>query len=146
MFTGIVQTVGRIEERIEHPCGDVSLLVDTAGIRAADIEVGDSICVSGVCLTAIEVTPVGFRTDVSAESLARTTLQALEAGSRVNLEAALTPQTRLGGTWSPAMSTASGSCSHDGRTRDRSGSSSACRRHSPGTSRKRARCPSTAPA
>ena len=97
MFTGIVQTVGRIEERIEHPCGDVSLLVDTAAIRAADIEVGDSICVSGVCLTAIEVTPAGFRTDVSAESLARTTLQALEAGSRVNLEAALTPQTRLGG-------------------------------------------------
>ena len=74
MFTGIVQAVGRIEERIEHPSGDVSLLVDTAAIPAADIAVGDSVCVSGVCLTAIEVTPAGFRTDVSAESLARTTL------------------------------------------------------------------------
>ena len=97
MFTGIVQAVGRIEERIEHPSGDVSLLVDTATIAAADIAIGDSICVSGVCLTAIEVTPAGFRTDVSAESLARTTLGGLEAGSRVNLETALTSQTRLGG-------------------------------------------------
>ena len=97
MFTGIVETVGRIEERIEHPSGDVSLVIDTADIAAADIAVGDSICVSGVCLTAIEVTATGFRTDVSAESLARTTLGKLAAGSRVNLEAALTPETRLGG-------------------------------------------------
>ena len=97
MFTGIVQTVGRIEKRIEHPSGDVSLVIDTADIAAADIAVGDSICVSGVCLTAIEATVTGFRTDVSAESLARTTLGKREAGSRVNLEAALTPETRLGG-------------------------------------------------
>ena len=97
MFTGIVQTVGRIEDRTEHPSGDASLVVDTAAIPAADIAVGDSICVSGVCLTAVEVTANGFRTDVSAESLARTTLGSLEAGSRVNLEAALTPETRLGG-------------------------------------------------
>ena len=97
MFTGIVRTVGRIEERIGHPSGDVSLVVDTAGIPPADIAVGDSICVSGVCLTAVEVTPAGFRTDVSAESLARTTLGGLGAGRRVNLETALTPETRLGG-------------------------------------------------
>ena len=97
MFTGIVQAVGRIEERFEHPSGDVSLAIDTASLSAAGIAVGDSICVSGVCLTAVEVTPAGFRTDVSAESLARTTLGSLEAGRRVNLEAALTPETRLGG-------------------------------------------------
>ena len=97
MFTGIVQAVGRIEERIEHASGDVSLVIATAAISAADIAVGDSICVSGVCLTAVEVTPAGFRTDVSAESLARTTLGDLAAGSRVNLETALTPDTRLGG-------------------------------------------------
>ena len=97
MFTGIVQTVGRIEERIEHGSGDISLVVATAAIDAADIAMGDSICVSGVCLTAVEVTPAGFRTDVSAESLARTTLGGLAAGSRVNLETALTPETRLGG-------------------------------------------------
>ena len=97
MFTGIVQAVGRIEERIEHASGDVSLVIATAAISAADIAVGDSICVSGVCLTAVEVTPAGFRTDVSAESLARATLRDLAAGSRVNLETALTPDTRLGG-------------------------------------------------
>lgn len=97
MFTGIVQAVGRIEERIEHPSGDVSLVIDTGAVPAVGIAVGDSICVSGVCLTAVEVTPAGFRTDVSAESLARTTLRDLRAGSRVNLETALTPDSRLGG-------------------------------------------------
>ena len=97
MFTGIVQAVGRIEERIEHGSGDVSLVVATGTIDAAGIAIGDSICVSGVCLTAVEVTPAGFRTDVSAESLARTTLGDLAAGGRVNLETALTPETRLGG-------------------------------------------------
>ena len=97
MFTGIVQAVGRIEERIEHASGDVSLVIATAAISAADIAVGDSICVSGVCLTAVEATQTGFRTDVSAESLARTTLRDLASGSQVNLESALTPDTRLGG-------------------------------------------------
>ena len=97
MFTGIVQAVGRIEERIEHASGDVSLVIATAAISAADIAVGDSICVSGVCLTAVEATPTGFRTDVSAESLARTTLRDLASGSQVNIESALTPDTRLGG-------------------------------------------------
>ena len=97
MFTGIVQAVGRIEKRLEHSAGDVSFVVVTGDIDPAGIAVGDSICVSGVCLTAVEVTPAGFRTDVSAESLARTTLRDLAAGSRVNLETALTPDTRLGG-------------------------------------------------
>ena len=97
MFTGIVQAVGRIEERIEHASGDVSLVIATAAISAADIAVGDSICVSGVCLTAVEATQTGFRTDVSAESLARTTLRDLASGSQVNLESASTPDTRLGG-------------------------------------------------
>ena len=97
MFTGIVQAVGRIDARVEHPSGDVSLVIATAAIDAADIAVGDSICVSGVCLTAVEVTPDGFRTDVSAESMARTTLRDLAAGSRVNLETASTLETRLGG-------------------------------------------------
>ena len=97
MFTGIVQAVGRIEELIEHPSGDASMVIDSGGIPAGDIAVGDSICVSGVCLTAVEATPSGFRTDVSAESLARTTLRDRHAGSTVNLETALTPDSRLGG-------------------------------------------------
>ena len=97
MFTGIVQAVGRIDERMEHASGDVSLAVATGALDAAGIAVGDSICVSGVCLTAVEVTPDGFRTDVSAESLARTTLGNLASGSRVNLETSLTLATPLGG-------------------------------------------------
>ena len=97
MFTGIVQAVGRIEKRIEHSAGDVSFVVVAGDIDPAGIAVGDSICVSGVCLTAVEATQTGFRTDVSAESLARTTLRDLAAGSQVNLESALTPDTRLGG-------------------------------------------------
>ena len=99
MFTGIVQAVGRIEEHTEHASGDVSLIIaiGDAGIAPADISIGDSISVGGVCLTAVEVTSTGFRADVSAESLARTTLRTLRAGSRVNLETALTPRTRLGG-------------------------------------------------
>ena len=97
MFTGIVQAVGRIDERKEHASGDVSLTVTTGAIDATGIAVGDSICVSGVCLTAVEVTRDGFLTDVSAESLARTTLGNLAFGSRVNLETSLTLQTPLGG-------------------------------------------------
>ena len=97
MFTGIVQTTGRIDERIEHTAGDVSFVVATGAIDPADISVGDSICVSGACLTAVELTPGGFRTDVSAESLARTTLDGFATGRRINLETACTPRTPLGG-------------------------------------------------
>ena len=97
MFTGIVRTTGRIDERTEHAAGDVSFAVATAAIDPASIAVGDSICVSGACLTAVEVTPAGFRADVSAESLARTTLGGFAAGRRVNLETALKPDTPLGG-------------------------------------------------
>ena len=97
MFTGIVRAVGRIDERIEHAAGDVSFVVATEAIDPAGIAVGDSVCVSGACLTAVEVTPAGFRADVSAESLARTTLRGFVAGRRVNLETALMPDTPLGG-------------------------------------------------
>jgi riboflavin synthase len=58
---------------------------------------GDSIAVNGVCLTALNVAPDGFSADVSQETLDRSTLVRLGAGSRVNLERAVTPSTRLGG-------------------------------------------------
>ncbi len=58
---------------------------------------GDSISVNGVCLTALDVRPDGFSADVSQETLDRSTLARLAAGSRVNLERAVTPLTRLGG-------------------------------------------------
>jgi len=58
---------------------------------------GDSVAVNGVCLTALDITPNSFAADLSQETLDRTTLGDLKVGSRVNLERAVTPATRLGG-------------------------------------------------
>ncbi|MGO4702782.1 riboflavin synthase [Dyella sp. 2RAB6] len=96
MFTGIIQTVGRIA-RLEPRGGDVRLYVDTAGLDLADVQLGDSIAVSGVCLTAVTLEPRGFGADVSNETLALTTLGKLKAGDPVNLEKALRLADRLGG-------------------------------------------------
>ena len=96
MFTGIIQAVGRIR-RIEPRGGDLRLHVETGGLDLSDVALDDSIAVNGVCLTAVELPGDGFAADVSRETLSLTSLGALEAGSRVNLEKALTLQTRLGG-------------------------------------------------
>jgi riboflavin synthase len=96
MFTGIIQTVGRIA-RLEPRGGDVRLHVDTAGLDLADVQLGDSIAVSGVCLTAITLDGHGFAADVSNETLSLTTLGKLKAGDPVNLEKALRLADRLGG-------------------------------------------------
>lgn len=96
MFTGIIQAIGHIE-RIEPRGGDVRLTIATGKLPLSGATLGDSIAVSGVCLTAIELGEKHFSADVSRETLARTTLGSLKTGSRVNLELALTPTTRLGG-------------------------------------------------
>jgi riboflavin synthase len=96
MFTGIIQTVGRVV-RLEPRGGDVRLAVDTAGLDLADVQPGDSIAVSGVCLTAVALEPHGFAADVSNETLSLTTLGQLKAGDPVNLEKALRLADRLGG-------------------------------------------------
>lgn len=96
MFTGIIQAVGRIAA-IEKQGGDARLRIDTGTLDMRDVQRGDSIAVSGVCLTAIECGANAFGADVSGETLARTTLGSLRTGSRVNLEKALTPSSRLGG-------------------------------------------------
>ncbi|HEV2622748.1 MAG TPA: riboflavin synthase [Frateuria sp.] len=96
MFTGIIQTVGRIA-RLEPRGGDVRLHVDTAGLDLADVQLGDSIAVSGVCLTAVALEARGFAADVSNETLSLTTLGQLAAGDPVNLEKALRLADRLGG-------------------------------------------------
>jgi len=82
---------------VEASGPDRRLRIQTAGLPLADLALGDSIAVSGVCLTVVERTGDGFWADVSAETLSRTGLGALEAGSAVNLEKALTLQTPLGG-------------------------------------------------
>jgi riboflavin synthase len=76
--------------------GDAAALEIDAPI-ASQLEPGDSIAVNGACLTAREVEGSRFRADVVAETLRRTTLGGLEAGSRVNLELALRASDRLGG-------------------------------------------------
>ncbi|OGI51922.1 MAG: riboflavin synthase subunit alpha [Candidatus Muproteobacteria bacterium RIFCSPHIGHO2_02_FULL_65_16] len=96
MFTGIVQTVGKIAV-LESKGGDARVRVDAGGLGLSDVNTGDSIAVSGVCLTVVGKTAAEFAADVSGETLARTTLGALKAGDAVNLEKPLTPGAFLGG-------------------------------------------------
>ena len=96
MFTGIIQSIGKISQ-IQPKGGDFRLTLSTGKLPLADVKLGDSIAVSGVCLTAVELGDGQFSADVSRETLSRTTLGGLKPGSRVNLELALTPTTRLGG-------------------------------------------------
>jgi riboflavin synthase len=96
MFTGIVQGVGTVRA-IEPRGGDVTIVIDTGAVSLADIELGGSIAVSGVCLTATQHTASSFAADVSRETLALTTLGGLVAGTKVNLEKALLAGQALGG-------------------------------------------------
>jgi len=96
MFTGIVQGVGTVRA-IEPRGGDVTLVFDTAGVSLADIELGGSVAVSGVCLTATRFDAASFAADVSRETLSLTTLGDWVVGSRVNLEKALLAGQALGG-------------------------------------------------
>ncbi len=96
MFTGIIQSVGEIR-RLEPRGGDVRVAVGTGKLPMADVALGDSIAVNGVCLTAVALAADGFSADVSRETLSLTTLGDLTPRSRVNLEKALTLSTPLGG-------------------------------------------------
>lgn len=96
MFTGIIQAIGEIAA-LEPKGGDLRLRVRTGKLDLGDVRLGDSIAVSGVCLTAVELPGDGFWADVSGETLAHTVIAELKLGARVNLEKALLPTTRLGG-------------------------------------------------
>src|SRR5690349_6714061 len=95
MFTGIIEELGSVAAT--EPRARGLRLVVNANVVTRDSHDGDSIAVNGVCLTALGVTPDSFAADVSPETLERTTLGGLVVGSRVNLERAVTPSTRLGG-------------------------------------------------
>lgn len=95
MFTGIIEELGQIVS-IERLVQGKRLIV-SGNIVTGDLENGESVAVNGVCLTALEVMPDSFAADVSPETLSRTTLGDLSVGSRVNLERAVTPSSRLGG-------------------------------------------------
>ena len=96
MFTGIITAVGTLVAR-QAQDGDLRLRIATGKLDLTDVQLGDSIAVSGVCLTAVQLPGDGFWADVSRETLEHTTLGAAKSGARVNLEKALTPTTRLGG-------------------------------------------------
>ena len=96
MFTGIIESIGTIRA-ITPKGGDVRVYVETGKLDLGDVKLGDSIAVNGVCLTAVELPGDGFWADVSRETLTRTAFVDLKAGSRVNLEKALTLATPLGG-------------------------------------------------
>jgi len=95
MFTGIIQGLGTVR-RMTRKGQDAVMGVETA-IPLNDLKQGDSVAVNGVCLTITSISGQTFSADVSAETLARTNLQFLKAGERVNLEKALRLTDFLGG-------------------------------------------------
>ncbi|MFW0794611.1 riboflavin synthase [Gordonia sp. CPCC 205515] len=95
MFTGIVEELGTIVARDDLP--DAARLTVRGPLVTSDAKFGDSIAVNGVCLTVVEQGPDEFTVDVMAETLNRSSLAALAAGSRVNLERAMAAGGRFGG-------------------------------------------------
>lgn len=95
MFTGIIEELGKIASLEKR--ADGAKIKIAAKTVCEDTNEGDSIAVNGVCLTALEITPNSFTADVSGETLDKSTLGNLKTGSKVNLERAVTPATRLGG-------------------------------------------------
>ncbi len=96
MFTGIIEAVGTVS-RLESRGGDMRVTIRSGKLDLGDVKLGDSIAVNGICLTAVALPGDGFVADVSGETLKRSGFANLKTGSRVNLEKALTPSTRLGG-------------------------------------------------
>lgn len=95
MFTGIIQGLGTVR-KMTRKGQDAVMGVETA-IPLNDLKEGDSVAVNGACLTITSISGQTFTADVSAETLARTNLQLLKAGERVNLEKALRLADFLGG-------------------------------------------------
>jgi riboflavin synthase len=97
MFTGLVQTTGRLQ----YPSPDqlqITWAPETPAWVFQDIQLGDSIAVDGVCLTVTRILASGFWVDASLETLERTTLNQRDAGERrVNLEPSLRVGSKLGG-------------------------------------------------
>ena len=95
MFTGIIEELGSVRSIEER--GENARIVIDARVVTEGTNHGDSIAVNGVCLTALDIHDDSFAADVSRETLQRSTLGSLAPGAPVNLERAVTPQTRLGG-------------------------------------------------
>jgi riboflavin synthase len=96
MFTGIVQSMGRVAA-LEPRGGDLRLRISAPGIDAARLQLGDSVACSGTCLTVVGLEGDAFLADVSRETLALTTLGQWREGQAINLEPALRAGDPLGG-------------------------------------------------
>ncbi len=119
MFTGIIQDIGKIE-LLRHYGENIEFTIFT-GKLAADIRIGDSVAISGVCLTAtaVDQKPRQFTVSAVGETLSRSALRELRQGDEVNLELALQPTDRLGGHFVQGHVDAVGRCVS---VRQRSGS------------------------
>lgn len=95
MFTGIIEEVGHVKS-LHRGAKSFTLEVEAEKVLEGTL-VGDSIATNGVCLTVTSLTGHGFTADVMPETVSRTALGELVSGSPVNLERALSLQTRLGG-------------------------------------------------
>ncbi|MFN0151010.1 MAG: riboflavin synthase [bacterium] len=95
MFTGIVERMGRLARYTEIP-GGANLTFDADGF-SGELALGESVCVSGVCLTVVARTEKSFDLQAIRETLARTNLGSLAIGDAVNLERSLRPSDRIGG-------------------------------------------------
>lgn len=95
MFTGIVEEVGRIA-RIEQK-GENRRIIIEAEQAPKELKPGHSVAVSGVCLTALDITPTTFAADLAPETWVRTSFSRITPGARVNLELPLKADGRMGG-------------------------------------------------
>ena len=95
MFTGIIEEVGRVTG-IAHENGNRRLTVAAARLNH-ELKQGDSIAVSGVCLTAVEITPKSFAADLAAETWKRTSFSRIKKDALVNLELPMRADGRFGG-------------------------------------------------
>jgi riboflavin synthase len=98
MFTGIIIATGTVTAVTEKG-GDLELGIDAAGLDSSRMALGDSVSVQGACLTVTRLEGTRMFADVSRETMGKTTLGALRAGSKVNLEPSLRAGDALGGHW-----------------------------------------------
>ena len=95
MFTGIIEELGKVTAIEEQP--DAVRITIYGPLVTTDTKRGDSICCSGTCLTAVEIENGSFTADVMKETLRLTSLDGVKVGDPINLERAMTMQTRFGG-------------------------------------------------
>jgi len=96
MFTGIIESVGTLTNLTSKSDG-YHVEIATGKLDLSDVKLGDSIASNGVCLTVVSIDSQGFCADVSAETVSLTGFAHYSIGQIINLEKAVTPQTRLGG-------------------------------------------------